>query len=184
MADISYIQYAFEREEDAIRALHAAEVMIKLVYAPSELPWVEEARKLPLAQRYSEYGELAFSLDPVKDTPYCCLQRLHRDGKELFLDRCSDISRAITFGYKTNFFSQLCFVFALESPASCFTARCSYEMTVSAHYELTLVEYDGALMHVQQMGGEEMEREDDWQWTYSEDYVSENGVFVSTSRKA
>ena len=178
MADISDIRFSFEREEDAIRAMHAAEILIKLVYAPSDLPWYEEARKMPLSQRYFEYGEVALPLDPLKDNPYCCLQRLHREGTELMIDRSSDISRSVTFGYKNNFFSQLCFVFALLSPASRFTARTRYEMTVSDYVEHTLVEYDGAVMRVQQMGGEEMDSEDDWQWTYSEDFFVENGRFI------
>ena len=178
MADISDIRFSFEREEDAILALHAAEVLIKLVYAPDTLPWVEEARKLPLAQRYFEYGELAAPLDPIKDNPYCCLQRLHRDGTELMIDRSSDISRAVIFGYKNNFFSQLCFLCAHLCPDARFTARTRYEMTVSDCVELTLVEYDGALMHVHQMGGEEMDPEDNWQWSFSEDFFLENGRFT------
>lgn len=178
MADISEIRFSFESEEAALCALRAAEILIKLVYAPADLPWVEEARSLTLAQRYFKYGELAAPLDPVKDNPYCCLQRLRLDGTELVIERSSDISRSIAFGYKTNFFSQLCFICALLCPGSRFTARSSYEMTVSAYDELTLVEYDGALMHVRQMGGEEMEREDDWQWSYSEDFFLENGQFT------
>ena len=178
MADISEIRFSFEREEDAAIARRAAEALIKLVYAPNELPWVEEARKKPLWKQYFEYAELALPLDPVRDNPYCCIQRLHRDGTELIIDRSSDISRSINFGYKNNFFSQLCFTCALLSPAARFTARTRYEMTVSDYVELTLVEYDGALMHVKQMGGEEMEREDDWQWSFSEDFFVEDGRFI------
>ena len=178
MADISDIHFSFDREEDALLALRAAEALIKLVYAPSDLPWVEEARKKPLWKQYFEYAELALPLDPVKDTPYCCIQRLHLEGTELSIDRSSDISRSIAFGYKNNFFSQLCFTCALLSPSARFTARTRYEMTVSDYVELTLVEYDGSVMHVRQMGGEEMEREDDWQWSYSEDFFVENGRFI------
>lgn len=178
MADISDIRFSFESEEAAICALRAAEILIKLVYAPSGLPWIEEARKKPLAQQYFEYGELALPLDPMKDNPYCCLQRLRRDGTELLIERSSDISRSINFGYKNNFFSQLCFTCALLSPASRFTARTRYEMTVTDCVELTLVEYDGAVMHVHQMGGEEMDPEDNWQWSYSEDFFNENGKFI------
>ena len=184
MADISYIRFSFEREEDAIRALRTAEILIKLVYAPADLPWIEEARKLSLAQQYFEYGELALELDPLKDTPYCCLLRLHREGNNLLLDRCSDISRAINFGYKKNFFSQLCFTCAMLSPGARFSAFASYEMTVSAVVEHTFVEYDGTVMHTLQKGGEEMDDDDDWKWSYSEDFIAENGVFHSTTRKA
>ena len=56
MADISDIRFSFESEEAAICALRAAEILIKLVYAPSGLSWIEEARKKPLAQQYFEFG--------------------------------------------------------------------------------------------------------------------------------
>ena len=179
MADISYIRLSFEREEDAIRALRAAEVLIKLVYAPADLPWIEEARKLSLAEQYFKYAALALALDPLKDNPYCCIQRLHPEGNDLLLDRCSDISRSINFGFKNNFFSQLCFTCAALSPSARFSAFASYEMTVSDVVEHTFVEYDGSVMHMLQKGGEEMYDEDDWKWSYSEDFAAKDGVFVS-----
>ena len=182
MPAVANIEFSFESEEHAILAQRAAEALIKLIYAPGDLPWVSEAREKNLAERYFEYGELAHPLDPMKANPYCCLARLRREGTKLTIDRCSDISGAIVFGYKNNFFSHLCFVCALLSPGSRFSASSHYEMTVSAVVELTLVEYDGNIMHVQQFTGEEMETDDDWKWSYSEDFAVKNGVFQSLNR--
>ena len=109
MPAVANIEFSFESEEHAILAQRAAEALIKLIYAPGDLPWVSESREKNLAERYFEYGELAHPLDPMKANPYCCLARLRREGTKLTIDRCSDISGAIVFGYKNNFFSHLCF---------------------------------------------------------------------------
>ena len=54
----------FTKEKHARWAYHVAEDMIKLLYAPTELPWVQEAsNRASLSERYLNYQQYIKELD-------------------------------------------------------------------------------------------------------------------------
>ena len=153
MADITDIQIAFGTEEQAIKAEEIARTMIKLVYAIDEKDppaWAADVRRCEtLAEAYLRYGAAAEDYDPVRNFAYCAILRVHREGKELMIDRCGDLVRGFQLQGCFAFFPQLCAACALRFPDLSFEAHCRYEMTVSALEEFHDVRYDGAVFRTE-----------------------------------
>lgn len=170
----------FPREKHARWAMHVAEEMLKVDYAPEELPWVEEADKCPsLSARYLAYRQEAAAYR--LDTRGTALEWLRRFRNKIYIDRCQDISRWTSIEGPEEFFPQLCFAYALRFPQVPFTARYRYEMTVSGAIQLLRVQYDGAVMQMQIKTGMQPMDEDDWSGEQVVSFVAEDGMFVKKS---
>lgn len=153
MADITDIQIAFATEEQAVAAEEIARTMIKLVYALDEkVPpaWAADVKRCEtLTDAYLRYGAATEDYDPVRNCAYCAILRVHREGKELFVDRCGDLVRGFQLQDRFAFFPQLCAACALQFPDLSFEAHCRYEMTVSSLEEFHDVRYDGAVFRTE-----------------------------------
>ena len=147
MADITNIRFTFQREEQAAAAAEIARTMIKISCAIDEKDhpaWADEAaRAETLTQAYLALGGQTASYDPTVNYPYCSIQRVRQEGRELFIDRCGDLVRGFLITSKRGLFPQLCAACALHDPDSLFDAVCQYEMTVSGYVCLTEMHFDG-----------------------------------------
>ena len=178
MGSTAEVRMSFARERHARWAQHVAEEIIKLLYAPEDLPWAEEADRCPsLSQRYLEFREYASQLDPLEENPYCALAWIERKRTELVIERCQDIAGWAGIDDKEEFFPQLCFAYALRFPQVSFDAVYRYEMTVSGAVQLIRMHYDGKVMHVREISGMSPFDEDDWSRARVCDYAAEDGVF-------
>ena len=182
MGCTSRIWMWFEKEKHARWAMHVAEEMIKLIYAPNELPWVPEAKKCPsLSKRYLEYRQEAAALD--LDPRHTALEWLRRDGTMLLIERCQDIMRFTGIECKEDLFPQLCYAYALRFPQVPFTALYRHEMTVTGAIQLIRMRYDGTVMHAQERNGEWPMDEEDWSDVLVCDYVAMGDVFVKQKQE-
>ena len=173
----SEINMFFSKEKHARWAMHVAEEMIKLFYAPDELPWIREAAGCPsLSRRYLACREelASYRIDPHNTS----LEWLKRNRTNIIVERCQDISRWTGIEDPEDLFPQLCFAYALRFPQVPFTACYRHEMTVSGAIQLIRMQYDGAVMHVQEMTGERPMDEDDWSRELIHNYVAADGVFT------
>ena len=115
MGCTSRIWMWFPKEKHARWAMHVAEEMIKLIYAPEDLPWVPEADKCPsLSQRYLAYRHEAAALD--LDPSHTALEWLRRDRTMLIIERCADVMRFSGVECTDDLFPQLCYAYALRFP--------------------------------------------------------------------
>lgn len=166
MADITNIRIAFQKEEQAAAAAEIARTMIKISYAIDEKDrpvWADEAaRAETLTQAYLAFGEQTASYDPTVNCPYCSVQRVRQEGKELFIDRCGDMVRGFLITDKNGLFPQLCAACALRDPNSPFYAACQYEMTVSGYVYLTELHWDGRLFHAREWYADDECEEGEW----------------------
>ena len=170
------IEMCFPREKHASWAMHVAEELLKVAYAPRDLPWVAEAGKCPsLSARYLAYRQeaAAYSLDPR----HTALEWLRRYHTKIFIDRCQDIARYISIEDPEALFPQLCFAYALRFPQVPFTARYRHEMTVTGDIQLIRAEYDGAVMRMRVKNGMRPMDEEDWSGETVCDFIAEEGVF-------
>ena len=171
------IEMQFPKEKHARWAMHVAEELLKVAYAPEELLWVEAAEKIPsLAERYLAYRQDAAAY--CLDTRGTALEWLRRYRNKLYIDRCQDISGWTSIEGPEEIFPQLCFAYALRFHQVPFTARYRYEMTVSGAIQLLRVQYDGTVMRIQMRTGMQPMDEDDWHRELIYDFVAEDGVFV------
>ncbi len=179
MGCTSKIWMWFAREKHARWAAHVAEDMIKLIYAervPDELPWVREAIKYPsLSQHYLTYRREAEAYD--LDPHYTALEWLRRDRTALCIERCQDICRWTGIECTDELVPQLFFAYALRFPQVAFTAMYRHEMTVTGAIQLIRIEYDGAVMHMQEKTGEWPMDEEDWSGELIYDFTAVDGVF-------
>ena len=183
MGVTSRIVLRFPREKYARWAMHVAEEMLKVVYAPKDLPWVEAARTcLSLSSRYLEYRQEAAAYD--LDIRHTALEWLRRVRTNLVIERCQDIARWDSFEDPEALFPQLCCAYVLRFPQVPFTARYRHEMTVSGALLLYCVQYDGAMLHVQEKNGMWPMEEDDWAGEWTEDYRAQDGVWVKEGSHA
>ena len=166
MADITDIRITFQKEEQAAAAEEIARTMIKISYAIDEKDrpvWADEAaRAETLTQAYLAFGEQTASYDPTVNCPYCSVQRVRQEGKELFIDRCGDLVRGFLITDKNGLFPQLCAACALRDPDSPFDAACQYEMTVSGYVYLTELHWDGRLFHARERYADDECEEGEW----------------------
>ena len=177
MGCTSSIWMWFPKEKHARWAMHVAEEMIKLVYAPGDLPWVPEADKCPsLSQRYLAYRQEAAALD--LDPRHTALEWLRRHRTMLIIERCQDIMRFSGIECTEDLFPQLCYAYALRFPQVPFLALYRHEMTVTGAIQLIRMRYDGAVMHAQLRSGMWPMDEEDWSNTPVCDYAAVDGVFV------
>ena len=166
----------FARERHARWAMHVAEDMLKILYAPSELPWAEEAENcLPLSRRYLTYRQeaQAYELDPRGTA----LEWLRRYRTMVMIERCQDISRWTGIDCDDELIPQLWFAYALRFPQVPFTALYRHEITVSGALQIIRAQYDGAVMRFQKKVGEWPMDEDDWSGGPFYDYAVKDGVF-------
>ena len=179
MGCTSRIWMWFPKEKHARWAMHVAEEMIKLIYAEIDRegpPWVAEAEKCPtLSQRYLKYRHeaAAYPLDPDRTA----LEWLSRNRTMLTIERCQDICRFTGIESEEDLVPQLFYAYALRFPQVPFTALYRHEMTVTGALQLIRMQYDGAVMHVQEKNGEWPMDEDDWSGEYAYDYVATDGIF-------
>ena len=176
MGVTSEIEMSFPREKHARWAMHVAEEMMKVIYAPSSLSWVEQAEECPsLSLRYLSFRKeaAAYSLD----TRQTAIEWLRRYRTHLFIDRCADISRLTNIDNPEDLFPQLCFAYALRFPQVPFTARYRHEMTVSGAIQLIRMEYDGTVMHFWKKQGMRPMDEENWSGESVCNYIAEGGVF-------
>ena len=176
MGCTSRIWMWFPKEKHARWAMHVAEEMIKVVYAPAELPWVEEADQCPsLSARYLAYRReaAAFDLDPS----HTALAWLRRQRTMLIIERCQDILRWTGIESEEDLVPQLWYAYALRFPQVPFTALYRHEMTVSGAIQLIRAQYDGSVMHFQEKSGIWPMDEDDWSGEPFYDYIAVDGVF-------
>ena len=167
----------FPKEKHARWAMHVAEELLKVAYAPSDLPWTEEAKRCPsLAARYLAYRQEAAAYD--LDIRHTALEWLRRERTLLFIERCQDLARWDSFEDPEALFPQLCCAYVLRFPQVPFTAFYRHEMTVTGALLLYRVQYDGAVLYVQEKNGMWPMEEDDWSGDWVDDYVAEGGVFV------
>ena len=86
------IRMHFPRERHARWAMHVAEEMLKMMYAPEDLPWRAQAGECPsLSARWFRWREEAasYALAPRGTA----LEWLRRYRTWLWIDRCQDIAR-------------------------------------------------------------------------------------------
>ena len=170
MADITDIRFVFSTEEQAAAAERIAKDMIRIDYAVREKEppaWAADAKACEtLAAAAFAFAGHAAAYDPTVNCPYCAILRVHREGKELFLDRCGDMVRGFIFVGKNEFFPQLCAAVALRFPGLPFTADCRYEMTVSDVITYDNVTYDGKRFVDETMYEEEGEPKGPWRDVY------------------
>ena len=166
------IRLEFTKEKHARWAMHVAEEMIKLIFAersPGEFPWVEEADELPsLSQQYLQYRHLAGAIKYyVNQGPgpwlyTSALDWLKRKRTVLSLERCADIQSSTGFESDYDFFPQLCLAYILRFPQVPFKAYFRHEMTVTGAVQLLRINYDGAVVPVQEKNGMFPFNEEDW----------------------
>ena len=173
----SEIEMCFPKEKHARWAMHVAEELLKVAYAPSDLPWTEEADRCPsLSARYLAYRHEAAAYD--LDRRNTALEWLRRYRTRIFIDRCQDIARFAGIEDPEELFPQLCCAYVMRFPQVPFTARYRHEMTVSGAIQILRVEYDGALLHFRQKQGMRPMDEDDWSLVLIHDYAAEGGILV------
>ena len=171
----------FPKEKHARWAMHVAEELLKVAYAPSDLPWTEEAKRCPsLAARYLAYRQEAAAYD--LDIRHTALEWLRRERTLLFIERCQDLARWDSFEDPEALFPQLCCAYILRFPQVPFTALYRHEMTVTGALLLYRVQYDGAVLHVQEKNGMWPMEEDDWTGEWVEDYDAKRLCFPEDSR--
>ncbi len=172
------IHMYFQRERHARWAKQIAQDMIRLIYAmdmPEDYAWVEEAAGLSsLCERYFAYREEAAKVSLWKNSAVDFVER-HRT--RLDLSHLEDIQRTACFDNANDLFPALCFACALRYPQVHFTACFRWEMTVSGAIQVLRAQYDGRIMHVQQMTGERPFCENDWSGAPIRDYAAADGVF-------
>ena len=182
MGVTSELEMRFSKERHARWAMHVAEERLKVAYAPSDLPWTEEAKRCPsLAARYLAYRQEAAAYD--LDIRHTALEWLRRERTLLFIERCQDLARWDSFEDPEALFPQLCCAYVLRFPQVPFTAFYRHEMTVTGALLLYRVQYDGAVLYVQEKNGMWPMNEDDWSSEYVYDYVIMNGDFVRKNSK-
>ena len=177
MGVTSRIWMRFPRERHARWAMHVAEELLKVAYAPSDLPWAEEARSCPsLSAAYLAWRREAAAYE--LDKRHTALEWLRRERTAICIERCQDIARWDSFEDPEALFPQLCCAYILRFPQVPFNALYRHEMTVSGALLLYRVWYDGAIAHVQTKQGMWPLEEDDWSGEWVDDYVAGDGVFV------
>ena len=177
MGATSEIWMRFPGEQQAHRAEAVARDLLKVAYAPPDLPWTEAASECPsLSARYLAFREDAagYELYPR----YTALEWLRRDRRDLFIDRCQDIARWDSVDDPEALFPQLCFACALRYPRVPFKARYRHEVTVSGAILILRAEYDGSVLRFRKKEGMLPMDEDDWSRALIDEYAAENGVFV------
>ena len=181
MGVTSELEMRFPKERPARWAMHIAQDLLKLAYAPEDLPWAKESYACPsLSASYFAFREQAASYD--LDPRGTALEWLRRYRTAIFIDRCQDIARWDSMDDPEALFPQLCFTYALRYPHVPFSALYRHEMTVSGAILLLRVRYDGAVLHAQEKTGMRPMDEDDWSGVAISDYIAENGVFVKKSQ--
>lgn len=179
MGSTAEIHLYFTKERHTRWAMHVAEDMLKLQYAPADLSWVQEADSVcPLSRRYLLFREEAAKLDPQKDRDFCALNELRRNRTELVIGRCADLAGWASLTDGEELFPQLCCACVLRYPHVPFTGFYRYEMTVSGAVQLIRTCYDGRIMHVQVLSGMLPMDEDDWSRAPVRDYTVEDGVLA------
>ena len=169
----------FTRERHARWAKHVAEDLLKLLYAPADLSWVQEAdRVTPLCLRYLLFREEAAKLDPREDHRYCALNDLFRNRTEVVIGRCADLAGWTGVNDPEELFPQLCYACALQYPHVPFTGLYRYEMTVSGAVQLIRMRYDGRLMHIQELSGILPMDENDWSRAPVRDYTVKDWLYT------
>ncbi len=177
MGCTSEIWMWFSNEKHARRAARVAEGMIRLMYAPGDLPWVKEAEKYPtLSGQYLACHEEADAYDI--NPRYTALEWLRQEGALLHIERCQDVCRLTGIESSGDLVPQLFFACALRYPRVSFTALYRHEMTVSGALQLIRAVYDGSVMHFQEKNGLWPMDEDNWDTEFVYDYVVEDGQFV------
>lgn len=166
MADITNIRITFQKEAQAAAAAEIARTMIKISYAIDEKDrpvWADKAARCEtLTQAYLVFDEQTASYDPTVNCPYCAVQRVRQEGRELFIDRCGDVVRGFLLTDGNALFPQLCAACALHDPGSSFDAVCRYEMTVSGYVYLTEAHYDGKLFRIVERYADDACEEGEW----------------------
>ena len=168
MANVVSIEILFTDEALAEQGLSITASMIKLLYAPKDLSWAEEAAKL----------------DPLAEHPYCSLKWLRRENTKVVLERCADIQSPVDVFWPRDFFTQLCLTLFKSFPKACFTAFCRHEETVSATVQLTrIIHQNGGLSYTEmyRLDGDERE-EDDWTDAVPVVLREADGVFLQPPR--
>ena len=192
MGSTAEIRMHFPKEKHARWAMHVAEEMIKLIYAPQMVDpeqeqWIRAADFCPsLSQRYRKFRHHAAKLDPqeaYRFVLHTALDYLRRDRTWLAIDRCADVAGWSSFSDGEDLFPQLCFAYALRFPQVPFEAFFRYEMTVSGALQLFRAVYDGSVLHVQQKAGEWPMDETDWTDQPVTDYIARDGVFREKERE-
>ena len=115
MGVTSELEMRFSKERHARWAMHIARDLLKLAYAPEDLPWAKESYACPsLSASYFAFREqaAAYDLDPRGTA----LEWLRRYRTALFIDRCQDIARWENMDDPEALFPQLCFTYALRYP--------------------------------------------------------------------
>ena len=140
MANLASISVSFESAEAAGQAFPVVEDMIKLYYAPKDLPWMAEAVHVPsLSMRWALFGEKVSSLDPLAEHPSCALKWLSRSQNHIVIERCADIQHPVDIYWAEDFFTQLCLCLSKCIPDPCFSAICRHEETVSNTIQLNRI---------------------------------------------
>ena len=176
MGTTASIRMHFSRERHARWAMHVAEEMLKLLYAPEDLPCPEQAEEgPPLSARWLRRREeaAAYPLDPRGTA----LEWLRRQRTWVCIDRCQDVARYDNVEDPEALFPQLCFAYALRFPHVPFEAFYRCEMTVSGDIRLIRMQYDGAVLHAQTNSGTRPMDEDDWRAVPVHDYAARDGEF-------
>lgn len=175
MGVTAQIELCFPKEKHARWAMHVAEELLRTAYAPSDLPWVSEAKKCcSLSAQYLAYRHEAAALN--LDTRHTALEWLRRYRTRIFIDRCQDIARTADMEDPEALFPQLLCAYILRFPQVPFTARWRIEMTVSGDIQLLRAAYDGMLLHVQEKRGMRPMDEEDWSGVAAEDYAAKDGL--------
>ena len=163
MGSTAEIHLYFTRERHARWAKHVTEDMLKLLYAPAELPWVQEADEVtPMCLRYLLFRDEAAKLDLREECRCYALNELSRKQTEVIIGSCADLAGWTNVNGSEELFPQLCYACALQYPHVPFTGLFRYEMTVSGAIQLLRVQYDGKYMHIQERSGMIPMDEDDW----------------------
>ena len=184
MGSTAEIHMFFTRERHAKWAMHVAEDMLSLMYAPDDLAWVAWADREPsLSARYLKYRRLAAELHFKRNTTgiVCfrttALDWLVRRRTVVSIERCSDLAGWTDFDDPEDLFPQLCFAYALRFPQVPFRARFRYEMTVTGAIQLFRVRYEDGVLHMTEKSGEWPVDEDDWSGLPVYDYAAADGAF-------
>ena len=177
MGVTSRIWMRFPKEKHARWAMHVAEEMLKVAYAPSSLPWVAEAmRCASLSGAYLAYRQEAAAFE--LDIRHTALEWLRRERTVLCIERCQDIARWDSFEDPEALFPQLCCAYVMRFPQVPFTALYRHEMTVSGALLLYRVQYGEGVLQVQEKNGMLPMDEDDWTGEWVDDYAAQNGILV------
>ena len=178
MGSDAEVHLYFTRERHARWAKHVAEDMLKLLYAPADLPWVQEADEVsPLCLRYLLFREEAAKLDLREDSRCYALSELFRKRTEVVIEDCADLAGWTRAKDPEGLFPQLCYACALQYPHVPFTGLYRYEMTVSGAIQLMRTQYDGKYMRVQELTGMRPMDEDDWSRSPVRKYTVKDGLY-------